>query len=55
MYKYALGRGKPFSLWIESLFSEIKKVLISLSLMILLNTLQHLCQALELMLDRSII
>lgn len=27
-FKYALGKGKPFSLWIESLFSEIKKVLI---------------------------
>ena len=50
--KYALGKGKPFSLWIESLFSEIKKVLISLSLLILLNTQRHLCQALELMLER---
>ena len=51
-FKYALGKGKPFSLWIESLFSEIKKVLISLSLLILLNTQRHLCQALELMLER---
>ena len=51
-FKYALGKGKPFSLWIDSLFSEIKKVLISLSLLILLNIQRHLCQALELMLER---